>query len=49
LYDIITTKNKEAFSYYISQSSKDDDITEWIEENPDKMNNLNEFINKHIK
>jgi tetratricopeptide (TPR) repeat protein len=45
-YDLIQTKNLEAFSYYISQSANSDTINTWIANNSDKMNQFKEWILK---
>jgi tetratricopeptide (TPR) repeat protein len=45
-YDLRQTKNLEAFSYYISQSTNSDTINNWIVNNSDKMKQFKEWINK---
>lgn len=46
LYDLILTNNNEAFSYYISQSTHDESVINWISENRHKMQSLMEWIKK---
>jgi tetratricopeptide (TPR) repeat protein len=36
-YDLVQTKNDEAFSYYISQSSDSDVVNKWIADNSNKI------------
>jgi tetratricopeptide (TPR) repeat protein len=44
--DLVQTKNIEAFSYYISQSTNTDKVNNWIANNQDKMKIFKEWINK---
>jgi hypothetical protein len=46
LYDLILTNNNEAFSYYISQSTHDESVINWISENSHAMQSLMEWIKK---
>lgn len=45
-YDLDQTNNCEAFSYYISQSSDSPAISNWINNNPDKMQRLKDWLEK---
>lgn len=45
-YDLIQSKNIEAFCYYISQSSDKPEIQNWLNENQEKVESLKEWINK---
>lgn len=45
-YDLVQTKNQEAFSYYISQSANSANVKTWISNNSDKMDQFKEWINK---
>lgn len=45
-YDLNQSNNYEAFSYYISQSTKNEIIKNWITENPTKINKLVDWMKK---
>lgn len=45
-YDLVQTKNQEAFSYYISQSENSDIINNWIANNSDKIAKFKEWMDK---
>jgi hypothetical protein len=45
-YDLIQTKNDEAFCYYISQSEGSDAINKWIADNAGKMKEFKEWMDK---
>ena len=45
-YDLIQTKNNEAFSYYISQSTDYENVSKWMDENSTKMKEFIDWINK---
>ncbi len=45
-YDLIQTDNLEAFSYHISQSTKSEAVTTWINDNPDKMQKFSDWLKK---
>lgn len=44
--DLIKTENTEAFCYYISQSSRFDEVNKWISTNEDKIEKLKAWIKK---
>lgn len=45
-YDLVQTKNHEAFCYYISKSINSDDVKKWIADNPSKMEDLMVWMDK---
>jgi len=45
-YDLVQSKNYEAFSYYISQSTNSDEVKNWIANNPDKMQSFKDWMKK---
>ncbi|PKP44595.1 MAG: hypothetical protein CVT96_00980 [Bacteroidetes bacterium HGW-Bacteroidetes-13] len=45
-YDLVQTDNYEAFSYYISQSINNELVKDWIVNNSDKMQKLEDWLNK---
>jgi tetratricopeptide (TPR) repeat protein len=46
--ELYTSDNVEAFSYYISKSTNDQDVNEWIRNNGDKINLLEIWLNHHL-
>lgn len=45
-YNLVKSNNIEAFSYYISQSTDNEEVNNWIIDNPDKMEKFTEWKNK---
>jgi len=45
-YDLVQTKNYEAFSYYISQSGDSVTVNKWIADNSSKMQEFKVWMNK---
>ena len=45
-YDMSTSGNVEAFSYYISQSAGNDSTTGWLDQNQDKVQRLSDWYNQ---
>lgn len=43
-YDLVQSKNDEAFTYYISQSINAESVNKWINANPEKMQRLTEWM-----
>ncbi len=43
-YNLLQSENCEAYSYYISQSANNEIVNNWISENPDKMQKLQEWL-----
>lgn len=45
-YDLVQSKNLEAFSYYISQSTNSESVNQYIASNPDKIKQLKDWMEK---
>lgn len=45
-YDLVQSKNLEAFSYYISQSTNLESVNQYIASNPDKIKQLKDWMGK---
>lgn len=45
-YDLVQSNNVEAFSYYISQSTNSESVNQYIANNPDKIEQLKEWMEK---
>lgn len=45
-YDLFQSDNLEAFSYYISQSTNSESVNQYIANNPDKIKQLKDWIEK---
>lgn len=45
-YDLVKSDNYEAYSYFVSQSTNSELVTNWINENPEKMQKFYDWLKK---